>query len=57
MWNITCELILEIGIMEMRWNCMGRIWGVPSLFRYFLGIFYVWKVVFHSPDDDFIPPI
>ena len=39
MWNITWELFLEIGIMEMRWKCLGRIWGVPSLFRNFLGSF------------------
>ena len=39
MWNITWELFLEIRIMEMQWKCLGRIWGVPSLFRNFLGIF------------------
>jgi hypothetical protein len=25
--------------MEMRWKCLGRTWGVPSLFKNFLGIF------------------
>ena len=39
MWNITWELFLEIDIMKILWKCLGRIWGVPSLFWNFLGIF------------------
>ena len=39
MWNIVWKIFLEIGIMEMVWKCLGRIWGVPSLFRKFLGNF------------------
>jgi len=39
MWNVTWVLILEIRIMEMRCKCLGRIWGVPSLFSNFLEIF------------------
>jgi hypothetical protein len=50
MWNITWELILEIRVMEMRWKCLGRIWGVPSLFRKFLGIFLEWRrLTFNIP--------
>ena len=45
-WNITWELILEIRIMEMRCKCLGRVWGVPSLFRNFLGIFLCMEMSF-----------
>ena len=39
MWSTLGKIFLEIRIMEMRSKCLGRIWGVPSLFRKFLGIF------------------
>ena len=46
MWNVTWVLILEIRIMEMICKCLGRIWGVPSLFRNFMGIFLCMEMGF-----------
>jgi hypothetical protein len=39
MWNTIWELFLEVRKMKMGWKSLGRIWGVPSLFRNFLGNF------------------
>jgi hypothetical protein len=43
MWTITWELFLEIRIMEMGCKFLGRVWGVPSLFKKILGIFLEWE--------------